>query len=137
MAKTTRKSAEFKSKKQTILLFIFPIFLISTLLIILSVISVYSDLQKPSNYTVLLATIAFGSFVSGFLLGKIKRQQGIITGIIYILPTILIYAIISLILNSFSFDINLLVSMVVSIIAAAVGGIVGVNMKQNAKRVKK
>ena len=137
MAKTTRKSAEFKSKKQTILLFIFPIFLISTLLIILSVISVYSDLQKPRNFTVLLATIAFGSFVSGFLSGKIKRQQGIIAGIIYILPTILIYAIISLILNSFSFDINLLVSMVVSIIAAAVGGIVGVNMKQNAKRVKK
>ncbi len=137
MAKTTRKSAELKSKKQTVFLFIFPFVLMWILVCLSSVISVYTDLQKSNNFTVLLGIMAFGNFLSGFISGKIKRQQGMITGIIYVLPTLLLFIILSLILNSFSFDINILISVLVSILAAAAGGIIGVNMKQKAKRVKK
>lgn len=137
MAKASKKSSEIKDKKQTALLFLFPVLVFLVLLVIASAASVYFDLQKSDNFIVLLFMLAIGSFISGYFSGKVKRRNGMTTGIIYVIPSVLLLVLISLILNTFSFDINILISALISVISSATGGIVGVNMRQKVKRVKK
>lgn len=137
MAKASKKGSEIKDKKQTALLFLFPVFVFLILLVIASAASVNFDLQKSDNFIVLLFMLAIGSFISGYFSGKVKRRNGMTTGIIYVIPSVLLLVLISLILNTFSFDINILISALISVISSATGGIVGVNMRQKVKRVKK
>ena len=137
MAKASKKGSEIKDKKQTALLFLFPVSVFLILLVIASAASVYFDLQKSDNFIVLLFMLAIGSFISGCFSGKVKRRNGMTTGIIYVIPSVLLLVLISLILNTFSFDINILISALISVISSATGGIVGVNMRQKVKRVKK
>ena len=137
MAKASKKGSEIKDKKQTALLFLFPGSVFLILLVIASAASVYFDLQKSDNFIVLLFMLAIGSFISGYFSGKVKRRNGMTTGIIYVIPSVLLLVLISLILNTFSFDINILISALISVISSAIGGIVGVNMRQKVKQVKK
>lgn len=137
MSKPKRNKTDNKLQIENIMLFIFPVILTLVLFVISSIVSVYADLQKSQNYIVSLCIIGFTCFASGILSGKIKRKNGIITGIIYILPQLTSLLLISVIFNSFSIDLNIIISTAVSVISAAAGGITGVNMKQKAKRVKK
>lgn len=137
MSKPKRNKTDNKLQTENIMLFIFPVILNFVLLLISSIVAVYADLQKSHNFIVSLCIIGFTCFASGVLSGKFKRKNGIITGIIYILPQMTLLLLISVILNSFSIDLNIIISTAVSVISAAVGGITGVNMKQKAKRVKK
>ena len=137
MSKTKRNKTDNKLQTENIMLFIFPVILTLVLFVISAFVSVYTDLQRSQNYIVSLCIIGFVCFASGVLSGKFKRKNGIITGIIYILPQLTLLLLISVIFNSFSIDINIIISTAVSVISAAVGGITGVNMKQKAKRVKK
>ncbi len=137
MSKTKRNKTDNKLQTENIMLFIFPVILTLVLFVISAFVAVYADLQKSQNYIVSLCIIGFACFASGVLSGKFKRKNGIITGIIYILPQMTLLLLISVILNSFSIDLNIIISTAVSLISAAVGGISGVNMKQKAKRVKK
>lgn len=137
MAKASKKGSEIKDKKQTALLFLFPVSVFLILLVIATTASVYFDLQKSDNFIILLFMLAIGSFISGYFSGKVKRRNGMTTGIIYVIPSVLLLVLISLILNTFSFSINIFISVLVSVFASAVGGIVGVNMRQKVKRVKK
>ena len=137
MPKPKRNKTDNKVQTENIMLFIFPVILTLVLFVISAIVSVYADLQKSQNYIVSLCIIGFTCFASGVLSGKFKRKNGIITGIIYILPQLTLLLLISVILNSFSIDLNIIISTAVSVISAAVGGITGVNMKQKAKRVKK
>lgn len=137
MSKPKRNKTDNKLQTENIMLFIFPVILTLALFVISAIVSVYADLQKSQNYIVSMCIIGFVCFASGVLSGKFKRKNGIITGIIYILPQMTLLLLISVILNSFSIDLNIIISTAVSVISAAVGGITGVNMKQKAKRVKK
>ncbi|MBQ5905468.1 MAG: TIGR04086 family membrane protein [Clostridia bacterium] len=137
MSKPKRNKTDNKLQIENIMLFIFPVILTLVLFVISAIVSVYTDLQRSQNYIVSLCIIGFVCFASGVLSGKFKRKNGIITGIIYILPQMIFLLLISVILNSFSIDLNIIISTAVSVISAAVGGITGVNMKQKAKRVKK
>lgn len=137
MSKPKRNKTDNKLQTENIMLFIFPVILTLALFVISAIVSVYADLQKSQNYIVSMCIIGFVCFASGVLSGKFKRKNGIITGIIYILPQMTLLLLISVILNSFSIDPNIIISTAVSVISAAVGGITGVNMKQKAKRVKK
>ena len=137
MSKPKRNKTDNKLQIVNIMLFIFPVILNFVLLLISSIVAVYADLQKSHNFIVSLCIIGFTCFASGVFSGKFKRKNGIITGIIYILPQLTLLLLISVILNSFSIDLNIIISTAVSVISAAVGGITGVNMKQKAKRVKK
>lgn len=137
MSKSKRNKSDNKQLAENIMLFIFPVILTLVLFVISAIVSVYTDLQRSQNYIVSLCIIGFVCFASGVLSGKFKRKNGIITGIIYILPQLTLLLLISVILNSFSIDLNIIISTAVSVISAAVGGITGVNMKQKAKRVKK
>ena len=137
MSKPKRNKTDNKLQIENIMLFIFPVILTLVLFVISAIVSVYTDLQRSQNYIVSLCIIGFVCFASGVLSGKFKRKNGIITGIIYILPQLTLLLLISIIFNSFSIDINIIISTAVSVISAAVGGITGVNMKQKAKRVKK
>ena len=137
MPNQKRKNNENKKRTQAIMLFIFPLLLFIVLISAASLVSVSIDLQKETTFAVLLSVTGACSLISGFISGKCQRQQGIIIGIIYVLPTLTLLIVISLILNSFSFDINIIIASLISLISASVGGITGVNVRQKAKRIKK
>ena len=107
MSKPKRNKTDNKLQTENIMLFIFPVILNFDLLLISSIVAVYADLQKSQNYIVSLCIIGFTCFASGVLSGKFKRKNGIITGIIYILPQLTLLLLISVILNSFSIVISL------------------------------
>lgn len=136
MAERTKRRNKNTNKelKDNIILFIVPFgaFLLS--LIIVSVLSVIFDLQKGANYPIIAVLFAACSFIGGFISGKNKRKNGIVTGILYNLPTIGLILFISLIMNKFSVDLNILISTVLSLLSSAVGGIVGVNSRKKIKR---
>lgn len=135
--KPNRKRSIDKKNKENVFLFSFPIFLLFFAVIICSLISTFVDLQKGLNFAVIAVLVGACEFLSGFISGKIKRENGIFTGIIYSLPAFVIILLISLILNKFSIDMNLLISSAVMLISSAVGGITGVNMKKKVKRGRK
>lgn len=132
-----KKRSVDKKNKETVFLFTFPFFLLLFAVIICSIISTFADLQKNLNFAVMAVLVGMCEFLSGFVSGKIKRENGIVTGIIYSLPAFVILILISLILNKFSIDLNLLISCAVMLISAAAGGITGVNMKKKFKRGRK
>lgn len=135
--KINNKKSGNKTLRENIILFVLPLILLTLTLFIATAISVAADLQKSFNFPIFASLTGLCSLLSGFLAGRTKRENGIFTGIIYPLPTFLIYILLSLITNSFSFDFNLLISLAVMLISSAVGGILGVNTKKKIRRGRK
>ena len=135
-----KKSVKSKVKKQKgkqnekLLLFLMPLFLILSSLFTASLFSVIFDLKISLNFPVITVIFSLCTFISAFLTANKKRENGLVTGIIYNLPSIILVELLSLILNGFSSDINLLLSFLTMLISSALGGVIGVNQKQKAKR---
>ena len=135
-----KKSVKSKVKKQkgkqneNLLLFLMPLFLILLSLFTASLFSVIFDLKISLNFPVITVIFSLCTFISAFLTANKKRENGLVTGIIYNLPSIILVELLSLILNGFSADINLLLSFLTMLISSALGGVIGVNQKQKAKR---
>lgn len=121
-------------QNQSLLMFMLPLIVLASALLLASVVSVVFDLEKRLNFPVITVIFSLCTFLSAFLTANKKRENGLATGIIYNLPSILIILLISLILNGFSADLNLLLSFVTMLISSALGGVLGVNRKQKAKR---
>ena len=123
-----------KGKREDIILFILPFIISLVFILILSIVGVIIDLQKELNFSVITAILSASMFLTSFVSASKKREKGLVTGIIYNLPSILVLEFISLTLNGFSVDFNFLLSFVTMIISSALGGITGVNKKQKFKR---
>ena len=123
-----------KGKREDIILFILPFIISLVFILILSIVGIIIDLQKALNFSVITAIFSASMFLTSFVSASKKREKGLVTGIIYNLPSILVLEFISLTLNGFSVDFNFLLSFVTMIISSALGGITGVNKKQKFKR---
>ena len=123
-----------KSNNESLMFFLTPLLIFTISFFAVSLLSVIFDLQKHLNFPVITAILSLCTFLSAFLTSKKKREKGLITGIIHNLPSITLIELISLLLNGFSPDLNLLLSLATMLIASALGGVVGVNSKQKAKR---
>ncbi|MBQ3136087.1 MAG: TIGR04086 family membrane protein [Clostridia bacterium] len=97
--------------------------------VIISIIAVCSDIGKEKLFYVSLGYLSVSSFASGFVAGFKERKKGIICGMLSALPFLLIICILSIILNKFDIDYNLIISIIAALIFSAVGGIVAVNIK--------
>ncbi len=134
------KPVKNKARKQkgrqneNLLMFLLPFILLFSALLLTSFVSVIIDLEKKLNSPVIMVIFSLCTFLSAFLIASKKREKGLVTGVIYNLPSIIIILLLSLILNGFSADLNILLSFVTMLISSALGGIIGVNRKQKAKR---
>ena len=106
----------------------------NTVLLLASLVSVFIDLEKKLNFPVITVIFSLCTFLSAFLVAGKKREKGLVAGIIYNLPSVIIILLLSLIANGFSADLNILLSFVTMLISSALGGVIGVNRKQKAKR---
>ena len=137
------KPKNIKAKKQknsdnkNFIMFLLPLIVLLSALFVTSGVSSLSDIGKHLNFPVITVIFSFCTFFTAFLTANIKREKGLITGVIYNLPTIIIILLVSLILNRFSADLNLLLSFITMLISSSLGGVIGVNRRQKAKRGKR
>ena len=137
------KPKNIKAKKQknsdnkNLIMFLLPLIVLLSALFVTSVVSSLSDIGKHLNFPVITVIFSFCTFFTAFLAANMKREKGLITGVIYNLPTIIIILLVSLILNRFSADLNLLLSFITMLISSSLGGVIGVNRRQKAKRGKR
>ena len=92
-----------------------------------------ADKNVYEEYIVILIGLSAADFVSSYFIGKKIRKNGMLYGVLYNLPFIVLFIIISLLLNGFSFDSRLLYFTVSRIILSAIGGITAVNSKSKRK----
>ena len=92
-----------------------------------------ADKNVYEEYIVILIGLSAADFVSSYFIGKKIRKNGMLYGVLYNLPFIVLFIVISLLLNGFSFDSRLLYFTVSRIILSAIGGITAVNSKSKRK----
>lgn len=92
-----------------------------------------ADKNVYEEYIVILIGLSAADFVSSYFIGKKIRKNGMLYGVLYNLPFIVLFIVISLLLNGFSFDSRLLYFIVSKIILSAIGGITAVNSKSKRK----
>lgn len=139
MNKATRnKNKKQKSRQnENLIMFLLPLIILFSALMLTSIVSVLLDLEKWLSFSVITAIFSLCTLLSAYLTSYRKRENGLVTGIIYNLPSVLIILLLSVILNGFSADLNILFSFASMLISSALGGILGVNRKQKAKRGKR
>ncbi|MBQ7118220.1 MAG: TIGR04086 family membrane protein [Clostridia bacterium] len=108
---------------------ILSIIIFGALLVILSAVCVKADINKESMSYIALVFIGVISLTTGFLFGIRERKNGIVCGILGALPVNLLIIAVSLIINKFSVDINILYTALVCLVSSSVGGIVSVNIR--------
>lgn len=139
MNKATRnKNKKQKSRQnENLIMFLLPLIILFSALMLTSIVSVLLDLEKGLSFSVITAIFSLCTLLSAYLTSYRKRENGLVTGIIYNLPSVLVILLLSVILNGFSADLNILLSFASMLISSALGGILGVNRKQKAKRGKR
>lgn len=97
--------------------------------IISSLVALIYDLSADLCFPVCLAVLGICSFTGGFIVGIKKRKNGLVNGIVFLIPINSLIILISLFLCSFNPDLNIIISFSALILASAAGGICGVNSK--------
>lgn len=87
------------------------------------------DIKDGSYYIFSLAAVSAGSAASGFITARIIKHKGMLNGIIYALPSNIIFTLISAASNSFRVDYNILISFALLVICSAAGGVASVNIR--------
>ena len=135
-----RKFSKTKSTKQpdstviTILLRFAVVALIDLLSVLILCLYFYlADRNVYEEYIVILIALSAADFVSSYFIGKKIRKNGLLCGVLYNSPFIVLFIVISLFLNGFSFDSRLLYFITSRIILSAIGGITAVNSKSKRK----
>lgn len=136
-----RKNQKTKKQKvsesKNVFMFLLPLIILISALLITSTISVMTDIGKQLNFPVITVIFSLCTFLTAYLAANRKREKGLITGVIYNLPSLVFVLLVSLILNGFSADLNLLLSFITMLISSSLGGVIGVNHRQKSKKVKK
>lgn len=100
---------------------------------ILSLIAYLSDIKASHFYLISIASLSSGSVIAGFIAGKSKQRKGLVYGMLFSLPFNAAVLIISLFLNSFSFDYMAVISLILSVVLSGIGGSVSINLKKKIK----
>ena len=127
--RTKRIKSDSKQLNIFFQLQLFSVAIYLSLFIISSIIALKADLPRKYDFLISLIIFAIASFGTGFFAGLKLRQNGLLVGIIYSLPMNFTVLLISLIINKFSFDLNLAISAIILILSAAIGGILAVNKR--------
>ena len=100
--------------------------------------SLLINVKNDIYFPVAVAALCIGSAFSGFTSVRKIRKNGLLNGILYVLPSNVVYMMISLAMNSFVFDYITLISFTLLVIFSAVGGVISVNfIPKTNNRVKR
>lgn len=100
------------------------------IMILMCIIIHLSDSDINSGYFIILTIQCIALFITGYMTGKKFRKNGLLNGILYNGPYILIVLIISLLLTRLKFDSRMVVSVLFMLTTSAIGGIVSVNSRK-------
>ena len=122
-----------KTENQQLNLFIkvqiFAVITYLTLFLIGSFLALRADISRKYDLIFTLIIFAISSLAVGFFAGIKLRQNGLISGILYSLPMNLLTIVISLLLNDFTFSVNIIITAVILILSSGIGGILAVNKR--------
>lgn len=121
------------SKTAELIIFIKCIAVYIFVFVISSVSALIFDIDNGSYIVLSLCSFSVSSFLSGFVVGRTKRKNGLINGIIYTLPATMIFVFISVAVNNIKVDYILLISVLCMLLFAAVGCVVSVNIKKKSR----
>ena len=100
-----------------------------SMFVFFSFIGLFADISIKNIYYLSLIQFSVSSFITGFISALKKRKNGLVCGIIGALPLNVSVLILSLVINSFSIDLRMLVSFLILIISSAAGGVISVNTR--------
>lgn len=106
----------------------------TSVILIISVICLLAGIKPSYTYPISLIVFSVSSFICAYISAFKNRKKGIYTGVLSVVLPIAVFEIISVIINSFNIDFNLLLSSVVMFISAAAGGVAGVNTRLKPKK---
>ena len=133
--KTASRKAENKITSE-LKLSVTGIILQAVIFTLCAVIAYIADVKTTEYYIFSIVSLLTGSLLNGFISGRETRKKGLLSGIIFTLPSIVFYNFISLIANGFKADyVFLILSFIIPVIFSAIGGILSVNIRLN-KRIK-
>lgn len=81
-------------------------------------------------FIISVISLCIGNFASGFIAGRIKKQKGLIFGILYSLFFNITIILLSTVLNSLSIDFSVIISFLLPVVFSCFGGITAVNIKR-------
>lgn len=100
--------------------------------------AVYGSALKQSNYFYVgTALFCVVSFIGGYYCGFKIHRNGLITGLVFCLPSNLLVILVSLISNRFKLDFTCVISLILLLVASMLGGILSVNTRKKAKTNRK
>ena len=120
-----------KSKRENtpFLLILYALLTETAFFIASCILALILDIKQGNYYIFCLAALSVGSLASGFISARITRKKGMLNGIIYALPSNILFTLISASLNSFSVDYNVILSLAMLVVCSAAGGIASVNIR--------
>lgn len=130
--KASRKKSENKSLSELVL-FLKAFIVYTVVYAVVCISAFYLDIDNGLLVPVSLCTFCLSGFLSGFVIGRMKRKNGLINGIIYSLPTIALFLFISILINSFRIDLTLLISVLCVLVFSGLGGVISVNVRKKTK----
>ncbi len=112
--------------------------LITTVVFIIVFAAVMYFLELDKSYSVVLATVsvAFGDFVTAYILAKKNKVKGFITGLAVGSAVFVIILLISLIADKGAVSINTLFHFIIFVLSGIIGGVMGVNKADSTKYIK-
>lgn len=87
--------------------------------------------DSSDNTDIYFSLTAFGvsSFISGFIGGNKIRKNGILTGLIYALPSNIIVILSAVVSTGFKADFRLAITVAILLLSSVAGGVVAVNKR--------
>ncbi len=122
---------ELISKNKHFIIGILISFAVTALmLLVMSLFMYFTDANADTVSTLSAICLAVGSFFGSLFTAKIKKSQGLLTGLILSFIYFIIILVISMILGGKAFSITSLLHAVIMLLSGGIGGILGVNSKQ-------
>ena len=104
------------------------------LLLLLSVLATTMDMDSKTVNGCITGITAVSVIICGFMTAKKMGKGGLINGVIAgVLYTVLLYAIGSIVIGSFNFNIATVTALIMGIVGGGIGGVMGVNTKKRRR----
>ena len=117
-------------KSQIIIIILYTVLLTVASVILYN----YEELSDKSYFYITSILSAFANFSGGFYAGMKLKQNGLVTALLFSIPTTMIVLLISISINNFHIDLTLLFTAIIMLCGGMLGGITSVNTNVKTKR---
>ena len=117
-------------KSQIIIIILYIVLLTAASVILYN----YEELSDKSYFYITSILSAFANFSGGFYAGMKLKQNGLVTALLFSIPTTMIVLLISISINNFHIDLTLIFTAIIMLCGGMLGGITSVNTNVKTKR---